>query len=314
MTAQPRRRVAVDAMPWRPLLSDPGAEWQQLSSLTRGIAAEVMRRLDKDRAITCAAGRSVADAVCMAIAAHPKERGRVAKAISELEAGRWVTLSEGRLVAYFPDLNVDRPEPQNDRSGVGDTTETPRSGDGQASERHRSGIGAATDSPRSGNSDERKSSESPESQHGSRVEKSRVEESREDACARDPDPPGELGREVGRLQRAIKAELGDRGAPANLTGSDWSEVATWCRSMVTPTRSLADVHAHLARGFASDPKAAKAGWSPRYLATNPNEYFNRVIGASGVPRAGYVTPADASEHVETSDEEFEFALRGGAAS
>jgi hypothetical protein len=129
--------------------------------------------------------------------------------------------------------------------------------------------------------------------------------------ALDVEPVGELGREVGRLQRAVRDALAGKGAPADLTSPNWTDAATWCRTMVTPTRTLEDVHAQLARGFASEPKAQREGWPTRYLAKNPNQYFSRVTGPTGVARAGYVPPADASEHVATTDEEFEAALRGG---
>lgn len=289
---------------WRKLWGDPGAEWQQLPVLTRGIADEIMRRLDNDCALVCAVGVDPRQAVARSIGAHGKERERVYEALDELVAGRWLAFIDGRWQAFFPNLGRTRPDtaqptnayrPANRRLSDGGPTSVSRQPSDAEVPNPAQPLNTYTG--------EEKREEVEEREKREREEASRARAA--DAIG------GLMGKEVANLQRHVRRELLARRdvVPSDLTSSAWTQVAEACRGLVTPTRDLDAVHAQLARGFAAtEGRTAKAGWSIAFLAKNVAEYFNATAGPSGVARTGYVPPAPAHEHVATSDEDFNRAM------
>jgi len=91
------------------LLHDPRGGWMQLPVFTRGIGAEILRRLDPAGGIDLARGSDPMESLLSAVAAHPRERRRVREVMQELIDGGWLVLSGRRWEAYLPDLERARP-------------------------------------------------------------------------------------------------------------------------------------------------------------------------------------------------------------
>jgi len=81
----------------------------QLPVFTRGIGAEILRRLDPAGGIDLAPGSDPMESLLSAVAAHPRERRRVREVMQELIDGGWLVLSGRRWEAYLPDLERARP-------------------------------------------------------------------------------------------------------------------------------------------------------------------------------------------------------------
>lgn len=268
----------VRKLVWRKLASDPTPEWQQLPILTRGVADEIMRRLDPENGIDCSDGVDPHEAVCMVTGAHPRERRRVREAIDELVRGRWLVLHGRRWLAFFPDLGKTRPSSERATPGR----------DGAATEQRRSNP-LTTQTP----TDEINSANTHETHTDStlrREEKRREEESRGEET-RAPEGPVEsrsrvveaLRREADRAFRAT----GRKPPPwfGHLDSPGWHELAKWLGEYPNPMLAAAK----LGENFALDAKAEGEGWPPWF-----------VVGRTGTPGKYLASSAAPSsfDHVD----------------
>lgn len=250
--SKPRRKALAEGstgLLWRALLSAPPAEWQQLSMITRGIADEIMRRLDASNAIVCAPGRSIHEAVFMVCGAHPNERRRVKEAVDELIAGRWATARPGRLEVHFPDVAGTRPSV------------------GQAS-------GASTEASNTAESHALGS----EMLTSDAVEEKRreEEEKREEPRAVDP----MLFRSI---EIPLRAELRKRTIVwTELIGPNWNRVVNWfidfSPAIAKPSSYVIEM---AVLGFWSNEKARLAGYPMSYMLTNPRQFYEAGIAIAG---------------------------------
>lgn len=266
-------RVSLDRMPWRPLLSDPGARWSYLPAITRGIADELMRRLDARHNLELG-GQPRAVAVARAIGAGPRERKRIAEAVEELIESGWMVERDGRLEASFPGIQRDsnelEREPNGSRTGASGT----RPSIDRASTEHRPvPDGAGSDTQPS-----TKVSESKESRQEKREEEIRGDEKRgEDARAPDPDEapdPMVVNATVVALRAALK-KVGLTMTTGDMS-SRWQVLATWVlehAAAQTPPMPSSQVIDRLVAGFAANERARAEGYPLAYLAKNPNEYL-----------------------------------------
>lgn len=260
-------------LPWRKLASDPSAEWQQLPLLTRGVAVELMRRLDPDDGLDCSHGVKPHDAICMVTGAHSRERRRVNEAIDELVRGRWLVLSGRRWLAFFPDLERARPSVE------------------QASAMQRDVGGTATTLQRANPQNELTSRK--DENHDRRGEEKREEkeESRGE----------EIGRSLARVLpiASRKAEQTDddvvrdaalealkREELASPDDIDQLRLGGWCRRQADiAKRELADVAEDLLAGFVANERARKQGYPLAFLQKNPLEYWTPRARSVGSFRA-----------------------------
>lgn len=295
-------------IPWRALLTDPGAEWLQLPVLTRAVACEILRRLDSDKCIVAPPGVPVWQAVSRAIAADPRERRVIKTALEQLADGRWIELRDDRLVAYFPDLGSERAAPRPRHDGDVTTTAPRRDHDTSATApRHDHDVTATGARHDHDGQSELTPTPDTNSDVESRGEKRRIEERRGDARgrAREPSPPA--GRFEGMVE-SIRASFveafrstGEHSPPwsLGLTNREWAELAQW----VAANYAGAEVEtaARLGTGFARSKFARSRGHrfrGPGGLIEGPGEFL---------ALAGHVQPSEV-KHTETSDEDFEKAM------
>lgn len=261
MSGKPRRRAVAagsTGLLWRALLSAPPAEWQQLSMITRGIAAEIMRRLDASNAIVCAPGRSIHEAVFMVCGAHPNERRRIKEAVDELIAGRWATAQPGRLEVHFPDLGGTRPSvaPDSNASTAALNTAEPLMFDSE------SAPAESVEEKRGRGEEEERRGE------GARTE--------EVIAVWDPmvwTPTSAM----------LRAEFKKHGIVfTDLVGPSWTKVVNWTLDFSEAIGKPGSyVITNLALGFAKNEKARLHGYPLSYVVTNPRQFYEEGVVLTG---------------------------------
>ncbi len=268
-----RKRKAVPdgatGLLFRALLQNEPPEWAQMPFITRACALQIMRRIDANNEIVCAPGKTPYDAVYLAFGVQPNERRRVKEAIDELARNRWVTLTEDRLRAHFPDLGASRPS----QSGPQADSNLDQSG-------FQSDSGASTVAPKSATSQE--PGTEIQNQDAPTVEKRRGEEKkveeREEERALDP----MLWRAV---DIGLRSEFKKHGIVfSDLTGASWGKVVYWAIDHAEACREPTSVvAAKVALGFHANQKAKLHGYPLSYLVTNSRQFYEEGQRANMTP-------------------------------
>jgi len=286
----------------------------QLPVFTRGIGAEILRRLDPAGGIDLAPGSDPMESLLSAVAAHPRARRRVREVMQELIDGGWLVLSGRRWEAYLPDLERTRPcaETTLARAETAVSGSQPESHGTQPVASVRS-LGAQNElSPRNYTNDVSQGEEREKERRGE-GEETRVIPAKPPVAILDEwagaiPPPSDIGTRAARYLKAFSAGFKSTGEVASpwmhgFGTSDSLRLAEWLEAEFpqTPTETAEA----LGKGFARNAYAKRQGFRFRGsggLIDGPGEFLK-----SGL--SGYVRP-DSIVHETTSDEDFRKALKG----
>jgi hypothetical protein len=139
-------RQAKVKQPWRKLSTAPTSDWTRLSLLSRGVGVELYRAADDTGRISLG-GESAVGVVCRLLAAHPRERRRVADALDELSVSGWLTCSAGAIHVHVGDASPTHGAPGADPVATRSASIGPTSGALRAREAHENDAQRAPQLP-----------------------------------------------------------------------------------------------------------------------------------------------------------------------
>lgn len=274
--------------PWRRLAVSPSSDWTRLSLLTRGVGVELYRAADESGRISLG-GEAPTQVVCRLLAAHPRERRRVAEAIDDMLRAGWLGVSGDALTVHVGDPEPTRSEPEA-------SPKLTRSEPEADVKPARSEPDNRPNDAESFNGTPRALSE--------REDQIRSEKIRSDAGARDPEllpilvehVYSEWRRLTGGLPgigsaRAVVECLTNRGANPRKVHDHAANVGLVLDAAEGDRRSWLT---RAITGFAADPYAKSAGYRFELFATSPGSYALRASASTSAP--------DDFSHASTSTE------------